>query len=279
MNTQELIDRVIGLALEEDGKDITSASIFSPDEYLKGFFKAKQAGIIAGIDIVRRVFFRVNPDISCSFFLTDGSAVSVGDVIGTVYGPATDVLAAERVALNFLQRMSGIATLTREYVKQTEGTRARILDTRKTVPAHRFLDKYAVKLGGGENHRMGLWDMALIKDNHIDRVGSITQAVLRVKKACPGIPVEAEARSLDDVAELLEIKVDRIMLDNFSLEDMSKAVDMVQSRIPLEASGGITLKTVRDVASTGVDYISVGDITHSVKSLDISLLIEKVHHE
>ncbi len=274
MNTQELIDKIIDLALLEDGVDATSSAVFSPDEELSAVFVVKQDGIIAGLDVARQVFGRVNPSILCEFSIPDGSAVHKGETIGKVAGPAVDVLRAERVALNFMQRMSGIASATAQYISKVQGSRARILDTRKTAPGHRVLDKWAVRIGGGTNHRMGLWDMALIKDNHIDRVGSIAEAVNKVRQASPGIPVEVEARSLDDVNELLKIGVDRIMLDNFSLENMRRAVQMVNRAIPLEASGGITLETVGNVALTGVDYISVGDITHSVKSLDISLLIE-----
>lgn len=274
MNTHELIEKIIDLALVEDGADITSSAIFSTDDQLSAVFKAKEEGIIAGTDVAARVFNRVNPSIVCAFNIPDGAAVGKGETIGSVSGPAADVLKAERIALNFLQRMSGIATSTAQYVRLVRGTNACILDTRKTAPGHRVLDKQAVRTGGGANHRMGLWDMALIKDNHIDRVGSVAEAVKKVRESCPDIPVEVEARSLDDVKELMEIGVDRIMLDNFSLENMRRAVEMVHGAVPLEASGGITLGSVREVALTGVDYISVGDITHSVKSLDISLLIE-----
>lgn len=274
MNTEELVTRIIDLALEEDGEDITSSAIFQADETMRAVFKAKAEGVLAGLEVVQKVFFRVNPSIKCDFLRKDGDVLSPGNTIATVSGPAVGVLKGERVALNFLQRMSGIATKTAEYVSLTKGTKAKILDTRKTAPGQRILDKYAVKAGGGVNHRMGLWDMALIKDNHIDREGSIEGAVKKVRDACPGIAVEVEARSLNDVKKLLVIGVDRIMLDNFSLEDMTEAVAIVRGRIPLEASGGITLATVRETALTGVDYISVGDITHSVKALDISLIIE-----
>ena len=274
MNTQELIEKIIDLALLEDGNDVTSSAIFSHDEELSAVFLVKQDGTIAGLDVARQVFSRVNPSIMAEFTIEEGAAVHKGETIGSVKGLAVDILRAERVALNFLQRMSGIASTTAQYVRRVQGTTARILDTRKTAPGHRVLDKWAVRIGGGTNHRMGLWDMALIKDNHIDRIGSVIEAVNKVRLASPGTPVEVEARNLDDVKELLGIGVDRIMLDNFPLEDMRRAVQMVNKVIPLEASGGITLETVRDVALTGVDYISVGDITHSVKSLDISLLIE-----
>jgi nicotinate-nucleotide pyrophosphorylase (carboxylating) len=274
MNTEELVTRIIDLALEEDGEDITSSAIFSPDDEMRAVFKAKAEGLLAGTDVVRRVFKRVSPRIECDFLLKDGCVLKAGDTIGSVSGPASAILKGERTALNFLQRMSGIATKTAEYVRLTQGTKAKILDTRKTAPGHRVLDKEAVKTGGGMNHRMGLWDMALIKDNHIDREGSITGAVKKVREACPGTPIEVEARTLDDVEKLLEIGVDRIMLDNFSTVNMKRAVEMVNGKIPLEASGGISIETIREVALTGVDFISVGDITHSMKALDISLIIE-----
>lgn len=274
MNTKLLIDAIIDLAFEEDGKDITSCAIFSDTDRLDAVMKAKAHGIAAGIDIARRVFERADPAIGCIFEVTDGSRVVPGTLLGAVSGPARGILKAERVALNFLQRMSGIATMTAGYVEQVQGTKARILDTRKTAPGQRILDKMAVRLGGGCNHRLGLWDMALIKDNHIDAAGSMRKAVDKVRRACPGIPIEVEARTLDDVRELIDLKVDRIMLDNFGIDEMKEAVTLTGGRVDLEASGGITLATVRAVALTGVDYISTGEITHSVKALDISMIIE-----
>lgn len=276
MNTEELVERIIDLALEEDGEDVTSSAIFSPDDEMRAVFKAKAEGVLAGLDVVRRVFKRMNPCIECDFIMKDGDLLKAGDTIGSVSGPAAAVLKGERVALNFLQRMSGIAAKTAEYVRKTQGTKAKILDTRKTAAGQRVLDKYAVRAGGGMNHRMGLFDMALIKDNHIDREGGIKGAVRKVREAFPGIPIEVEARTLDDVKELLDIGVDRIMLDNFTVSNMKRAVEMVNGQIPLEASGGINIETVREVALTGVDFISVGDITHSVKALDISLVIEGI---
>ena len=275
MHTQELIDEIIRLALEEDGRDITSEAVFPAGARLGAVMKAKERGVVAGLEVAARVFSITDPDITCSFDVRDGDAVSPGQRIAVITGPARGVLKAERVALNFLQRMSGIATLTAEYARRLEGTRTRILDTRKTAPGQRVLDKAAVRCGGGENHRMGLSDMALIKDNHIDAAGSMSEAVRRVRQASPGIAVEVEARSIHDVRTLLDLKVDRIMLDNFGLDMMKQAVDLVAGRIPLEASGGITLETVRDVALTGVDYVSAGEITHSVRALDISMTIEE----
>ena len=274
MHTQKLIDEIIRLALEEDGRDITSEAVFPAEARLRAVMKAKEKGIIAGLDVAGRVFSITDPAIACSFDVHDGDMVAPGQRIAVISGPARGILKAERVALNFLQRMSGIATLTAGYVRQIDGTRAKILDTRKTAPGQRVLDKAAVRSGGGENHRMGLFDMALIKDNHIDAAGSISEAVARVRRASPGIAVEVEARTIDDVLTLLELNVDRIMLDNFTLDMMRHAVGIVAGRIPLEASGGITLETVREVALTGVDCISTGEITHSVRALDISMTIE-----
>ncbi|MEA2102291.1 MAG: carboxylating nicotinate-nucleotide diphosphorylase [Thermodesulfobacteriota bacterium] len=276
MNTHELITRIIDLALYEDGQDVTSLSIFGPDDVMEGVIRVKEAGIIAGIDVAGRVFSTVSQEIDCRFHVPDGAVVRAGDIIAHVKGPSVSVLCGERVALNFLQRMSGIATLTSRYVDRIQDTRARILDTRKTCPGNRVLDKMAVRIGGGMNHRMGLYDMALIKDNHIDRAGSITDALMRLRSKAADIPVEVEARCLADVEELLGLRVDRIMLDNFSLEEMRNAVGMVDGRVALEASGGITLDTLRDVALTGVDYISVGDLTHSVRALDISMITGKI---
>ena len=274
MDTAELMDDIIQLALDEDGRDITTEAIFPEDSSLQAVMKVKADGIIAGVQVAKRVFTLVDPGIACIFEVLDGQSVIAGQKIAVISGPARGILKAERVALNFLQRMSGIATSTATYVKSLEGTKARILDTRKTSPGQRVLDKMAVRIGGGNNHRMGLFDMALIKDNHIDAAGSITAAIDRVRKAFPRVAIEVEARSLDDVKTLLGLKVDRIMLDNFSIKEMGQAVNLVDGRILLEASGNITLETIRAVALTGVDYISVGEITHSVKALDISMIIK-----
>jgi nicotinate-nucleotide pyrophosphorylase (carboxylating) len=273
MNIQDLINRIIDLALEEDGADITSTALFEPSDKLEAKFTAKSSGIIAGLDIAGMVFKKLDDNAVFEKKVDDGSHVEAGAIIATVAGGAGALLKGERVALNFLQRMSGIATMAGMFVKELQGTRAILLDTRKTAPGQRVLDKIAVSLGGGQNHRMGLYDMALIKDNHIDRVGSITEAVRRVREKSPAIPIEVEARNIDDVKELMLLKVDRIMLDNFSIEDVIDTVLLVNHRVPLEASGGVTLNTVRKVALTGVDYISVGEVTHSVKAFDISMTI------
>ncbi|MBN1583626.1 MAG: carboxylating nicotinate-nucleotide diphosphorylase, partial [Anaerolineae bacterium] len=206
---------------------------------------------------------------------TDGDPIAIGDRIATVKGPMQAILTAERTALNLMQRMSGIATMTHHYVKAIQGTNAIILDTRKTVPGLRLLDKWAVRLGGGQNHRMRLDDMVLIKDNHIAVAGSITAAVQRVRvHNVQGIPIEVEVKTWDELQEAIALRPDRIMLDNMSPQEMRRAVEWVDGRVPLEASGGITVETLRTVAETGVDFISVGALTHSVTALDISLEVE-----
>jgi nicotinate-nucleotide pyrophosphorylase (carboxylating) len=273
MNTQELINRIFDLALEEDGFDITANSIFSEADMLKAVFTAKSSGIIAGLDIAEAVFKKLDNDTVFEKKVCDGDRIVKGTVLACITGNARALLKAERVALNFMQRMSGIATMTGLFLKEIEGTKAVLLDTRKTAPGQRVLDKIAFRTGGGQNHRMGLSDMALIKDNHIDRVGSIAEAVRKVKTFSDNIPVEVECRTLEDVKEALSSNVDRIMLDNFSTDGMKKAVLLVGGRVPLEASGGITLNTIKAVALTGVDYISVGEVTHSVKAFDISMTI------
>ncbi|KAA3660755.1 MAG: carboxylating nicotinate-nucleotide diphosphorylase, partial [Chloroflexi bacterium] len=206
--------------------------------------------------------------------VADGDAVEKGQLVATISGPAQSILSGERVALNFLQRMSGIATMTRQFMDAVAGTKAVVLDTRKTVPGLRATDKMAVTLGGGQNHRHGLYDMALIKENHIVAAGGITPAVNRVKEYAPDVPVEVEITNLTEFEEALTLPVDRIMLDNMSLDEMRMAVEMGNGRIPLEASGNVSLQTVRAIAKTGVDYISSGALTHSVVALDISLLLD-----
>ncbi len=275
MNIESLIDQIIDLALIEDGEDVTSNACFAEEDNLDGIIRVKENGIVAGLEIGQRVLRHLDAKIEFKSDFKDGDAVKVGDIVARIHGPARQVLKGERVVLNFMQRMSGIATTTATYVKEVEGTKCRILDTRKTLPGLRYLDKMAVTFGGGTNHRLGLYDMAMLKDNHVDRVGSITEAVSRIRKTSPGIPIEVEARSVEDVRELLKLDVDRIMLDNFSLEMMREAVELVGGKVELEASGGITLETIHDVALTGVDFISVGALTHSVKALDLSMILEE----
>jgi nicotinate-nucleotide pyrophosphorylase (carboxylating) len=232
---------------------------------------AKAEGVVAGLVVAQQSFLRVDPSVQFTPLVEDGAQVSIGAHIAKVVGPARALLTAERIALNFLQRMSGIATATHRYVAAVAGTNARILDTRKTVPGLRLLDKWAVVLGGGHNHRIGLYDMAMIKDNHIAAAGGIPAAVERVRAHWGReLPVEVEVSNLEQLEEALALDVDQIMLDNMGLEAMRAAVEMTAGRVPLEASGNVSLETVAAIAATGVDYISVGKLTHSVEALDIS---------
>ena len=269
----EYLPEIIGRALQEDigDGDITSGATIPADLRYAGVFLVKATGVIAGLEAVRQTFAQVDERIRFTVQVADGSAVQPGDIVAEAEGPGRSLLTAERVALNFLQRMSGIASLTRRYVDAVAGTRARILDTRKTVPGLRLLDKWAVTLGGGVNHRIGLYDMALIKDNHIVAAGGIGAAVARVRAADHrGRPIEVEVTSLEQLREALALDVDQIMLDNMSLDEMAAAVALVDGAVPLEASGNVSLETVRAIAETGVDYISVGKLTHSVAALDVS---------
>jgi nicotinate-nucleotide pyrophosphorylase (carboxylating) len=255
--------------------DVTSEWVLEPEWQASGRLLVKEPGIIAGLQVVEETFRQVNPLIRWRPLVNDGVPVQVGQVVAWAEGPAASILSGERVALNFLQRMSGIATQTRRFVEAVQGTQAIILDTRKTAPGLRVLDKMAVRLGGGANHRFGLYDMVLIKDNHIAAAGSITAAVRRAQaRNSPGLPIEVEVTDLEQLAEARRLGIHRVLLDNMDLETMRRAVDMVRGEILLEASGGITLENVAAVAATGVDYISVGALTHSVRALDISLEIE-----
>jgi nicotinate-nucleotide pyrophosphorylase (carboxylating) len=276
---------IIQQALEEDlgTGDITSLATIPQDVLCQGQFIAKAEGVIAGLDVVQWTFAAVDAQIKFVPHLPDGSTVSNRAIIGTAYGSGLTLLQAERVALNFLQRMSGIATLTQKFVQAVAGTKAVILDTRKTAPGLRLFDKWAVRLGGGQNHRLGLDDMALIKDNHIAAAGGITAAVARLRShlaqnplpsSSKHLPIEVEVKNLEELKEALELEVDRIMLDNMSLESMRRAVALTQGTTPLEASGNVNLQTVQAIAQTGVDYISVGHLTHSVTALDISFCLE-----
>jgi len=267
------IKNIVRNALAEDigSGDVTSVPIIPSSTRLTGQFLVKAPGVVAGLAVVGEVFAQVDKAIVYTPLVAEGSAVSPGDVVARVEGDGPGILVGERVALNFLQRMSGIATMTHAYVQTVAGTRAKILDTRKTVPGLRVLDKLAVKLGGGENHRFGLFDMVLIKDNHIQAAGGITPAVQRVREHAAGLPIEVEVETLEQLEEALALRVDRIMLDNMSIEQMREAVRRAGGAVELEASGGITMQTIADVAATGVDLISVGALTHSVQALDISL--------
>ena len=260
-------------ALQEDiGQgDATSNSIIPLEAQMSGQIIAKQAGIIAGLDVAEAVCRAVDAEIDFRALAGEGDQVENRQIVAALTGPARSLLTAERAALNFLGRMSGIATLTRQFVEAVAGTGAVILDTRKTAPGLRMLDKLAVLRGGAQNHRIGLYDMILIKDNHIDFAGSITEAVTRARAAGHGLEIEVETRTLEHVREALSLGVERILLDNMSLEMMREAVHLTAGRAKLEASGNVSLETVRAIAETGVDYISAGALTHSAKVFDVSL--------
>lgn len=272
------VSRLVELALMEDIGlgDLTSDAIIGDSQLGKAEFLCKEDGVIAGLEVAALVFELCDHSVSLVPIVRDGERAQKGKPIAIVDGSAKSILKGERTALNFMQRMSGIATMTRCFVDAVAGTQARITDTRKTAPALRVLDKWAVRLGGGVNHRFGLDDMVLIKDNHIVAAGSITKAVEACLKYLTAedlnIKIEVETKNLAEVHEALRCHgVHRIMLDNFRLDDMRKAVDVIAHRVEVEASGGVTLHTVRAIAETGVDFISVGALTHSVKGLDISL--------
>ena len=279
---EELLTQAQGIirrALVEDigDGDVTTRWTVPAEARLTGQFIAKESGIMAGLEVARLTFSSVDDRVQFTTHAADGDRVAAGQIVATVRGPGQALLSGERVALNFLQRMSGIATLTRRFVEAVSRTSAVILDTRKTAPGLRPLDKWAVRLGGGQNHRFGLYDMVLIKENHITAAGSITQAVARVRAGdAARRPIEVEVKNLAELQEILALQVDRILLDNMSLHDMRAAVQVAEGRVPLEASGNISLQNVADVAATGVDYISVGQLTHSVRALDISLLLDGV---
>ncbi len=266
---------LIELAIAEDigPGDATSEAVLPAGLELHACIVAKEAGVVAGLPVAEAVFSRVSPALRFTARVRDGSRVEPGDLVAEVTGPARGMLAAERIALNFLQRLSGIATLTRAFVDAVAGTNAAILDTRKTHPGYRVLEKYAVRMGGGRNHRMSLYDMMMLKDNHIDAAGSITLAVERARAGFPDLPIEVEVRNLDELRETLPLDVARIMLDNMSLAQMREAVEIAARRTPLEASGNVDLETVAAIGATGVDYISVGALTHSAPALDLSMKV------
>jgi len=278
MSDSVQIVNTVRRALEEDvGQgDVTSAWTLPPGLVGRGTFLAKAKGVLAGLEVAREVFRQVSTDVSLITLLSDGDLIAPGNLFAIVEGPMAAILTAERTALNFLQRMSGIATTTQQFVEAVAGTKAVILDTRKTVPGLRLLDKWAVRLGGGQNHRMRLDDMVLIKDNHIAAAGGLTAAVRGIgARNVQQLPVEVEVKTWSELEEAVALLPDRIMLDNMPPEEMRRAVEYVDGRVPLEASGGITLESVRAIAETGVDYISVGALTHSVVALDISLEVEQ----
>lgn len=265
-------------ALIEDGvdNDITTLNLVSKDKMLTGSFIVKATGVVSGIDVAKEVFKQINPRIKMEILKANGTFVNRGDVIATIEGPMRDILRGERVALNFLQRMSGIAATTAKFVQELAGTNCKILDTRKTAPLLRVFERQAVRDGGGENHRFNLSDRVLIKDNHIAASGSIQDAVSILRKAVGrGMIIEVEVETLDEFMEALNTSADVIMLDNMSNEVMKKCVELNEGKKKLEASGNMELKKVRSVALLGVDYISVGILTHSYKALDISLKFRK----
>jgi nicotinate-nucleotide pyrophosphorylase (carboxylating) len=267
----EILEAIQRALAEDIGPgDVTSNSILPAEAGMHGQIIAKQEGIIAGLDVTQAVYLTFDPLVEFETVADEGARVTNRQVVAKVSGSARSLLTAERTALNFLGRMSGIATLTRSFVDVVAGTKAVILDTRKTAPGLRMVDKLAVSRGGGQNHRIGLFDMILIKDNHIDFAGSLEEAVTRARAAHSGLEIEIEARTLEHVETALKLRVERILLDNMSLEMMTEAVHMTHDRAKLEASGNVNLETVRRIAETGVDYISIGALTHSAKVFDVS---------
>ncbi len=278
----EILDAIRRALAEDVGSgDVTTDSIVPPEAGMRGRIIAKQAGIVAGLDVTREVYLTVDPNTQFDAAVAEGAPVENRQTLAAVSGSARGLLIAERTALNFLGRMSGIATLTRTFVDAVSGTKAVILDTRKTAPGLRALDKLAVLRGGGRNHRIGLFDMILIKDNHIDFAGSLAEAVKRARAAASGLEIEVEARTLADVEAALKLGVERILLDNMTPEMMAEAVKMRDALVAarnivtqptplLEASGNVSLESIRRIAETGVDFISIGALTHSAKVLDVS---------
>ena len=278
---EDQIDSIIDLALAEDrvSEDITSGALIPPELHGQASILAKAQGVLAGGEVAKRVFLRVDPSLEAKLLIEDGTRLKPGDIIATVSGRVISILRAERVALNFLQRLSGIASQTAQYVAEIEGLDVDIADTRKTTPGLRLLEKYAVRVGGGRNHRLNLADGILIKDNHLAALRAqgmtLKDIITRAKQNAPeGMKVEVEVGTVEEAQEAVEAGADIIMLDNMSTDDMRRVVDIIPSGVEIEASGGITLDNVRAVAETGVDFISVGALTHSVKALDISLELE-----
>lgn len=278
MEVKELTDKLIELAFAEDigDGDHTTLCSIPATETGKAKLLIKEEGILAGVEVAEDIFRKFDPQLNIEIFIKDGTHVKPGDVAFEVEGKVQSLLQTERLVLNVMQRMSGIATTTNKYVRLLEGTKTKVLDTRKTTPGMRMLEKQAVKIGGGENHRIGLFDMILLKDNHVDFAGGIEKAIRGaqryLKENHKKLKIEIEVRNFDELNQALAVGgIDRIMLDNFTVEDTCRAVKMVDGRVEIESSGGITEKTIRSYAECGVDYVSVGALTHSVKSLDMSL--------
>ena len=279
--TEKQLDTIIDLALEEDtGQgDITSEALIPSGLTGKASLLVKGKGVLAGIEVAGRVFLRIDPSLEIGVLIKDGTAIKPGDKIATVSGSVSGILKAERTALNFLQRLSGIASLTAQYAAAVEGLPARVVDTRKTTPGMRMLEKYAVRMGGGQNHRLHLGDAVLIKDNHIAALRAtgmnLKDIVAKARQNAPaGITVEVEVTNADEAAKAQKAGADIIMLDNMSIDEMKRVADRISGQVKLEASGGVTLENVREVAMTGVDIISIGALTHSFRALDISLEME-----
>jgi nicotinate-nucleotide pyrophosphorylase (carboxylating) len=271
---RENLDSLIEMALQEDipKGDITSESIIPQESISRAIILAKEDGILAGIRVAERVFKKIDPSVSFRIHRRDGGEIKKGDKLADLKGPSISLLKGERTALNFLQRLSGIATTTSMFVQALANTKTKVLDTRKTTPGLRSLEKYAVKMGGGKNHRLNLSEMVMIKDNHLKITRSLSEAVrLARKKIKSGIKIEVETTNLEQVQEAVESGADIIMLDNMSLDRMKKVVDWVKGKVPLEVSGNINIVKAKKIAQIGVDYISVGALTHSYKSLDISM--------
>ena len=270
-------EQLISLWFAEDigDGDHTTLSCIPSNEIGKSQLIIKENGVLAGVGVANKIFQAFDPELKMTVFINDGTEVKVGDIAFEVEGKIQSLLQTERLMLNIMQRMSGVATRTREYVKTIEGTKTRVLDTRKTTPGLRLLEKEAVKIGGGVNHRIGLYDMILLKDNHVDFAGGIAQAIQRtkayLKEKGKNLKIEIEVRNFDELAQVIaEGGVDRIMLDNFTPQNTRKAVEIIAGKYETESSGGITFSTLKEYAECGVDYISVGALTHSVKSLDMS---------
>lgn len=274
------LDKIIDQALIEDIGDGDHTSMATIPAFAQGKVQLliKEDGILAGVNVAKKVFEKVDTNTKFIIFINDGAKVKKGDIVFRAEGKSISLLSAERLALNFMQRMCGIATFTNKYILKLDGLKTKILDTRKTTPVLRELEKYAVKIGGGENHRLGLYDMIMIKDNHIDFAGGIKQAIESTHKYLQQkekkLKIEIEVRNFNELKQVLNYGgIDRIMLDNFKPSDLKKAVEIINSKYETEASGGITLETIREYAESGVDYISVGALTHHIKSLDMSLQV------
>ncbi|PLX10913.1 MAG: nicotinate-nucleotide diphosphorylase (carboxylating) [Marinilabiliales bacterium] len=278
MKNNELVDQLIKLMMQEDlgDGDHTSLSCIPETEIGKANLLIKQDGILAGVDIATKIFLAYDSELEVEIYIQDGAIVKKGEIAFTVSGKSLSILQAERPVLNVMQRMSGIATTTHNYVEKLKGTKTKVLDTRKTTPGMRILEKEAVRIGGGANHRMGLFDMIMIKDNHVDFAGGINEAINKVKQYLAAknkdLRIEIEARNINEIKTIMNNgSVHRIMLDNFTVDETRKAVELIDGKYETESSGGITLETIRDYAECGVDFVSVGALTHQIKSLDLSL--------